>query len=1250
MKPDFQTIRLTHGLIRTVTLSGLLLSTSGLARTAFAADAIAPLNPVDTPFASTPSLDIMAQVEGFTQPDVATDMDVNITTTDVDSSNAVTEQTVPETTAPETAPEAAPDASAPATLTTTPESPSVPSAEIPADSNSPAPEAAPAGSAIEILSPAPDAVLDVPSAAVTVRYPLDTEVELRVNGQLVGSELVGRTATDTETQQITRTWYGVVLRPGTNELTVTTVGSETVLAQTSVMVRGVPVQMRLTPQATRIPADGRSTVIIEGVLLDDQGNPSSHDGVVTLIPSAGQFVGADANPDQPEFQVETQHGQFTATLQSSLAAGAVRIRAVNSDLEAYTQLSFETELRPTVMTGVLDFRLGARGTNYFGSRRDFLPLDGDNGTELNVTGAVFGITSIGDWRFTGAYRSDRALNENCDGTTSLFRTEQPCDRNYPVYGDDSTSEILAPSTDSLYLRLERTSPVSNAGLDYFMWGDYRTDTEFARPSQLFTSVSRTLHGFSGNYNFGNLQITGIYGNNVEGFQRDAIAPDGTSGFYFLSRRLLIPGSEAVYLELEAFNRPGQVIERQRLSRGSDYEIDYDRGTLLFRRPILRTAVDSQGQTLVRRIITTYNYEGGENTSLYGGRLQYHLSRDLGRESWIGATYLQENHGTQRFELYGADAQFSFGQDGLLIAEYAHSDNGLDSRNSVTGEAMRLEVSSSLTENLSGRAYWQQVSEGFANNATTSFVPGQRRYGAELQASVTETTTLRLSYDHEDNYGVAPQRLDALVDLLNPGTTAAPGQPVDNSLTTITAGIQQRVGSATTSFDWVHRDRVDRLRPEFTRSSDQIRSLLNLPLSETLSFTALNELNLSSESDPLYPNRTLLGLNWQLSPGISLGVTHQILNGGEFEDDSITTLYLAGEYNLGPETLLRGNFSLFDSGQIAGSVGIQQGIVLAPGLRIDMAYEHVFQNNNLITGSGTQFAQPYAVGQSTAALGLTGGDSYSVGISYTDDPNFQASARWEHRTSPSGSNTVITANALGQITPSLTALVRYQQASAANQLLEGLGDTTNLRIGLAYRNPNDDTFNALLRYEYRSNPGIVPETLFLGSGTGSRDHVFSAEAIYAPSWQWEFYGKYALRHSTSYLATDLVGSSTVSLAQLRATYRPGYRWDIVGEARWISQPSTGFSETGFALEGGYYLTPNIRLSAGYSFGQARDRDFHGSRSAGGPYLGVTLKLDHSLLEGFGVESLQESTASDSASSPSTPPTLVPVATRPSAPGP
>ncbi|MCP2729332.1 Ig-like domain-containing protein [Limnofasciculus baicalensis] len=1080
-------------------------------------------------------------------------------------------------------------------------------------------------SQIKILSPTINSVLDVPATSIILQYPEGTEIELKVNGKIVDSSLIGRTETDSKTNLITQTWYGVSLQEGDNTITASIAGSATPIASVQAQVRGAIAKLTLETKEARIPADGRSTATVIGQLLDENGNLSNRDGIITLAATSGEFEGTDYDSDQPGFQVEAKKGEFTAILRSPLQAETATIRATTPELEAFTQLQFETALRPSLMTGVLNFRIGARGTDYFSSFKDFLPADQNNDTKLNVNGAVFATGAIGEWLFTGAYNSERPLNLDCNCDNRLFRSYQASEQNYPIYGDSSKTEVTTPSTDQVYARLERSSHVTNASPDYVMWGDYNTN-EFATRSQEFTSITRQLHGFKGNYNLGNLQLSAFYGNNVEGFQRDTVAPDGTSGYYFLSRRLLVPGSEDVFVELEELNRPGTVLQRERLTRGPDYEIDYDRGTLLFREPLLRTDVDRDGNILVRRIVTTYQFESqGENTNIYGGRFRYHLSRELNHESWIGGTYLREDKGGRDFELYGADALISLGGKGNLIAEYAHSSNNSTELGVVSGSAYRVELQGQITPGLNGRAYYRSADTGFANNATVSFVPGQTRYGAQLQARIADRTNLRVQYDREDNNGIAPEVSTNFVDLFDPRLDPIPGTKLDNSLTTISAGIEQRIGKATLGLDWIYRDREDRISG-LNGTSSQLRSRFSIPITNNLTFRAQNELTLSSEVDSVYSDRTLLGLDWQVHPGITVGLAQQWFTRGQYAGQSITSLDVKGDYNLTRNTTLTSRFSILGgaNGMTGeGAVGLKHIWTISPGLKLDLAYEHVFGDFFGNTAAGKQFPQPYAYGQSASALGFGDGDSYSIGLSYSNDPNFKASARFEHRSSSQGSNTVISGSALGKISPALTALVSYNQANSANQTLNDLGDTINLRVGLAYRDPNDDKFNALLRYEYRKNPATIPNTILLGSGTGSESQLFAAEAIYAPSWRWEFYGKYALRHSTTYLANDLVGKSTVSLAQLRATYRLGYKWDLVGEARWISQPSADYSETAFLIETGYYLTPNLRLAAGYSFGRIEDNDFSGSRSAGGFYAGLTVKLND-LLGAFGGFGRQKAT--------------------------
>ncbi|MEB3217780.1 MAG: hypothetical protein VKN72_16310 [Nostocales cyanobacterium 94392] len=1071
-------------------------------------------------------------------------------------------------------------------------------------------------------------VINTKTTNITIQHHPEAKIEVRVNGKAIDNQINSYTHKD-ESQQIdTQIWYNVPLSEGENTITAQAQGGNPVSVKIIVQEQTAKISLNPVGEA-RIPADGRSNIDFQGKITDENGNLINQDVIVTLGTNGGQFIGADYKPDTPGFQVFARGGEFTVSLQAGNQAQTVKVSAVweslgqrispHLDSGAVTYVEFVTNLRPSLATGMVNLRIGAGGSDYWGSFRDFVkPEEIDKGTTVDLDAAVFATGKVGEWLFTGAYNSDRPLNQDCNGDNRLFGGIQSCEKQYPVYGDGSTVTNTAPSIDSVYARIERTPNIKGAEPDYLMWGDYNTP-EFARQSQLYTATTRQLHGFKSNFNIGNLQVTGLFANNIQGFQRDTITPNGTSGYYFVSRRSVIPGSESVFIESEEINRPGTVIKRQPLYRGSDYEIDYDRGTILFRRPILATELNPLQASLVNRIVVTYQNEAGEDSQLYGGRLQYNLrnsNSNLDKTAFLGASYLKENQGAQDFQLYGIDFYAPFAS-GSIIGEYARSQHNTFNFGDVSGSAYRVEANSNIGESFKGQAYYRSVTENFGNNATWSFVPGQTRYGAEISAKVTDNTSFQLGYDHEENFGIAPAEQTQFFDLFNPQPLATPGSKIDNSLSTFKAGIQQKIGESDVKVEYVNRSREDRVNNQLEGTASQLVSSLKVPLTQSLDFRAQNELNLN-ESDPLYPNRTTLGLDWGLYPGVTMRLAHQFFDGGLLKGNNITSLDTLVEHKFSEDTTINGRYSVLagiDGMNDQGSIGLNHRLRLAPGLKLDLGYERVFNDIFGNTATGIRFAQPYATGQTASSLGLFEGSTYSIGMEYTDNPNFNANARVEYRDGNQSNNTVITAGVAGKISPALTAAIRYKQAGGANQLFEGLADTANLRVGFAYRDPNSDKFNALLKYEYRQNPSTTPDTLLSGSGNGSIDHLFSAEAIYAPSWQWELYGKYAFRNSSSFLANNFTNSSSVNLAQLRTSYQLGYRTDLAIEGRWINQPSEDYNEFGVAVEAGYYLTPDFRVGVGYAFGSADDRDFTGYRSTGGPYLNVSFKVNE-LFSGFG----------------------------------
>lgn len=1064
---------------------------------------------------------------------------------------------------------------------------------------------------VQFISPGSGTILEKNASAVVIEVPTGSTTTLSVNGVEIDSNQIGQLETNGSTGMVRQTWYGVIFSPGENTLkATTTLNGTTVSNAIQVQAPGDVANLQLSTVETRVPADGRSPVTIQGILLDKNGNRASGGGRITLEATAGEFLGEDAGPEAPGFQIDAKDGEFTATLQSSLDSGPVQIRARLFELEAYTQVQFETALRPSLLTGVINLRVGADNTDYFSSYRDFLNPDADGDTVIDVDGAAFATGTIGDWLFTAAFNGDRPLNEACETCTNrLFRADQVSEQPYLTYGDNSTVRNLTPSQDSLYLRLERTPDIEGAtDPDYIMWGDYGTSAEFATASQEFTALSRQLNGAKLNYNFGDLQISALYSQGGQAFQRDTLLPDGTSGFYFLTQRLVVPGSEEVYFELEELERPGTIIWRDRLFRGQDYEIDYDRGSIVFNDPVLRTEIGDNGEILVRRIVVTYQNESGEDNKVYAGRLRYHFNRDPGQASWIGATYFREDQGERDLEIYGVDAQIHLGENYKFIGEYAQSQNSSAELGNVSGSAYRFELDAKFADGFTGRAYYRHADTGFANRSTISFVPGQTRYGVDLNAQLSPSTQLRFNYDHEKNQGVNIRPIVTLGDLINAGQEGIPTGLVDNELTTITAGLAQRFGKANLNVDLLFRDRLDYLNPENDGSSTQLRTNFTTPLSDRLKLRLLNQTTLSAESDAVFSDRSQIGLDWKIAQGVNLNLNQNWYHSGTLAGQSTTSIGFTGEYKPWHNTILSARYDMerFSTGmQDAATFGIKHNWAVFKNFDLDFAYEKVV--GNLFVGSDG------AVGQGASrSTGLRGGDSLSIRGRYRgggDGENFQAEAGYEFRNTNGSSTSNITASVRGKLSPSLTALANFDRRFAAGQATRGLPPTTELRVGLAYRNPYEDKFNALLRYEYRKNPNTIPETLLTGRGNDVTEHLFAAEAIYAPNYRWEFYGKLGYRHSSLKLAEDFETTTSATLAQLRATYLLNRNFDLTGGIRWINQHSAGYSEMGWLAEVGYYATPNLRFAVGYSSGQVNnDRDFSGSRSDGGLYAGVTLKLD------------------------------------------
>ncbi|NEQ20504.1 MAG: hypothetical protein F6K28_14925, partial [Microcoleus sp. SIO2G3] len=256
------------------------------------------------------------------------------------------------------------------------------SAETVSQNEAPLAEPAPtlAPNEVRILTPQPGATSSR-STSLVVQYNADAQIQVNVNQEPIDPAITTQQERDEVQNIITQVWYNIPLEEGENTLTVQ--AGDGTPSSVQLTVEEKAVQIEVAPVGDpRVPADGRSTISLQGRVTDENGQLITEETVVTLTASAGKFVGADEDKDQLGFQVTAREGLFTAQLQSGLEAQKVRIRAAVEELEqgiedvrqslipntspfeAYTQIEFVTNLRPSLVSGVVNLRIGASGTDF----------------------------------------------------------------------------------------------------------------------------------------------------------------------------------------------------------------------------------------------------------------------------------------------------------------------------------------------------------------------------------------------------------------------------------------------------------------------------------------------------------------------------------------------------------------------------------------------------------------------------------------------------------------------------------------------------------------------------------------------------------------------------------------------------------------------------------------------------------------------------------------------------------------------
>jgi hypothetical protein len=195
---------------------------------------------------------------------------------------------------------------------------------------------------------------------------------------------------------------------------------------------------------------------------------------------------------------------------------------------------------------------------------------------------------------------------------------------------------------------------------------------------------------------------------------------------------------------------------------------------------------------------------------------------------------------------------------------------------------------------------------------------------------------------------------------------------------------------------------------------------------------------------------------------------------------------------------------------------------------------------------------------------------------------------------------LSAGIVGRVAPALTTLARYRVSGLSDS--GSIGRIADGELALSVR-PGMSDFGALLfSYNFAEHQGLGS---LVGDARPRTDRLSMDGLLQLPA-QVELYG----RLSAGRQPTDIPQvRETGYLAQGRIQRPLFWRFDAAGETRWIRESERDRGRTLFGLEWGTWVTPDLRVAAGWSSGPfAMPGSVLGTTaSRGGSYLVISSTL-------------------------------------------
>lgn len=1035
---------------------------------------------------------------------------------------------------------------------------------------------------VDWVYPASDELPAIPSINLGIRHLPAQHVELIVNGAAVDAlNFDGTSGNAANTVALSR-WRGVDLRDGSNTLVARVLdaqGNEVAKLKRTIHYAGGAVRAEIVREASTLIADGRTHPVVALRMIDASGKPARPGtlgawSVDAPYRSWWEVESLDDNklvatgPREPTFSVESD-GLVRLELDPTTQSGTAVIHLKLSERQSQElRVWLEPQARDWILVGI------AEGTTAYNRISQNMQSAAEAGLEEGYTDgnrvAFFAKGAIrGDALLTLAYDSARDREE---AQNRLLGVVEP-DRFYTLYGDATEQRFEAATSHKLFVKLERRQFAA-------LFGDFETGltvTELTRYSRTFTGLKIDYAGERFGY-------SAFAADSEQGYVKDELPGDGTSGLYRLSRRPLIINSDKVRIESRDRFHSDVVVESRELTRYIDYDIDYLNGTLFFKQPVPSRDPDFNPNYIVAEYEVL---DGGRSQVTAGGRAALKFADDRVE---VGASYIQQGADSGDTRVAGTDLRWLLAPTTELRAELARSES--DDPAAADVATAWLTQLQHVSDRLEARAYAREQQAGFGVGQQMMSEQGTRKYGADARYRLSQRTFVEgetyrqqvLDTGAQRDYVSAEVRREAEDYTLGIGARHVADSGVASG---VTSGNQAEV-------------RNESEQAFVTGSVDLFEDLITVRASQDLPLGGKN-------SSVDFPARTLVGLDYHWRANATLFTEYEHADGENFDADMTrigvrTTPWRRAQV----QTSLSQQATEYGP-RVFANVGLNQGWKASE--RWDLNFG-VDQSRTVRGANLSPFDTDVPM-----ASGTLNNDFLAAfaGAMYRSDV-WTFTSRIEHRTSDDEQRWVLSGGFYREpVAGHAFSLSTQSYDSRSSNGLDSLA--SDVQLAWAYR-PVQSAWIVLDRLDLKRE-----------SRSDTLGEFESARAInnLNANWQmnpWTQLGlQLGVRHVTSTFDDERYrGLSTLYGFDARRDLTA--RFDIGAHGTLLQSVDSGVSDASIGVDVGIVVARNVWISIGYNFAGFRDRDFEAARyTAQGPFIRFRMKADQDTFKDLSLDALR-----------------------------